>query len=110
MPLSLLTMGASLKIRGEKDCVRWALTASLLKVLVMPLLFLSLSVALGLRGVELAVMLVVFGSPAAASSFAMAYQMGADHRLASLIMVFSNLFCLLTLFLFVFGLRFLGWL
>jgi len=110
LPLSLLTLGANIHFRGEETNIRRAVSASLLKVAVFPLVMIPLSVMLGLRGADLAVMLVIFGAPAASSSFPMAYQMGADHKLASLIIVFTHVLCLPVMFCFIFVLRFMGWL
>jgi len=55
-----------------------------------------------------AVLMVIFGAPASVSSFAMAHQMGGDHKMASMIVVFSNVLCIFTIFGFVFCLRSLG--
>ncbi len=47
------------------------------RLLLLPLVMLSLAWALGFRGMELFLVLMVFGTPVAASSYPMAQNMGA---------------------------------
>jgi predicted permease len=68
-----------------------------IKVVLLPLVAVSLSVALGYRGPELLVLLVMTASPAAVSSYAMAMEMGGDGPTASNILIittFSSAFML----------------
>lgn len=108
LPLSLLVQGAGIRFQGQGRAVGLGLISALLKTLVAPLLMLGLAWLLGFRGVDLAVTMILFGAPASVSSFAMAHQMGGDGRLASLIIVFSNVICMGTIFCFVLALRLLG--
>ena len=63
---------------------------------------------MGFRGEALACILIVFGGPVAISSFAMAQQMDCDESLAANVVVFSSLFCIVTLFFWIFSLSFFG--
>ena len=108
LPLSLLVQGADIRFHGAGQCMRRALTAALLKTVALPVVALSLAWVLGFRGMDLAVLMIVFGAPASVSSFAMSHQMGGDHKLSSMIIVFSNVICLGTIFSFVLVLRLLG--
>ena len=58
---------------------------------------------LGVRGPELASLMVVFGAPTAVNSFTMAQQMGGDEELAGQQVVFSSALSTITVFLFVFA-------
>ena len=49
---------------------------------MVPLIFLSLAVALGIRDVSLAALIAVYASPTSVSSFPMAQQMGGNGDLA----------------------------
>ena len=60
---------------------------------------------LGMRGVELASLLIIFGAPTAVNSAVMAQQMGSDADLATEAVVFTTAFSALTVFLFVFVLK-----
>jgi len=108
LPLSLLVQGAGIRFQGEGQCLRRSLAAALIKTLLLPIAALLIAWLLGFRGMDLAVLMVIFGAPASVSSFAMAHQMGGDHKMASMIVVFSNVLCIFTIFGFVFCLRSLG--
>ena len=75
------------------------------KLVAYPLLFIALAILMGFRDAHLAVLLTVFGSPIAVSSFTMAQQMGGDDKLAGQLVVFSSLLSVFTMFLFIFGLK-----
>ncbi len=109
-PLAFVILGASFgfrKVGGRlKDL---AITLSV-KLLFFPILFLSLAILLGFRGAPLAVLLTVFASPVAVSSFTMAQQMGGDDSLADQMVVFSSILSVFTLFLLIFLLNQLSFL
>jgi len=108
LPLSLLTLGGTISFKHGYTEISQVVSASLIKVLIIPLLFIPISYLLGFRSTDIIICLVLFASPAAISCFPMAYQMGADHRLSGMIVAFTNTFALLTLFLFVYVLRVLA--
>ena len=62
----------------------------------------------GMRGVELASILIVFGAPTAVASVVMAQQMDSDADLATQAVVFTTAFSAATVFLFVFALKSFG--
>ncbi len=104
-PLAFVILGASFSFGETGRCARSLSITLGMKLLAYPLLFLALAILLGFRGAPLAVLLTVFGSPIAVSSFTMAQQMGGDDKLAGQLVVFSSLFSILTMFLFIFGLK-----
>lgn len=108
LPLSLLTLGASISFRHAEVNLRYAMGASLIKVLIIPLICLPVAYLIGLRGVDLIICLILFASPSAVSCFPMAYQMGADYRLSGMIIAFSNTLAIFSLFAFVFVMRLLA--
>jgi malate permease and related proteins len=65
---------------------------------------------LGFRGEALLGLMVLFASPTAVSSYTMAQQMGADGKLAGQLVAFTTGVSLLTIFLFVFLFKQLGYL
>ncbi|MGN0779354.1 MAG: AEC family transporter [Aristaeellaceae bacterium] len=101
-PLSLLVLGASLRWKGVKDNRRLLTWTVVCKQLVIPFAMLGLAVALGFRGMELGVMVILFGAPTAVSSFTMAEAMGGDAPLAANLVVMSTIFSMPTLFLMIF--------
>ncbi len=109
-PLALVALGGSFEIGRVRGNLR-PLTIGLLgKLVVVPMIFLPISVLLGFRGPELIGLMVMLGSPAAVSSYTMAQQMGGDGELAGELVVFGTLFSVLTIFLWTFLLKSLGYL
>lgn len=109
-PLALFILGASLdfgKARANGKLLVISITGRLIGV---PLIFLSLAIALGIRDVSLAALIAVYASPTSVSSFPMAQQMGGNGDLAGGQVVFTTVFSILTVFLWVFALRSLGYL
>lgn len=109
-PLALFLLGASLDFGKARANRRLILASVLGKLVVVPLVFLSLAVALGIRNVSLAALIAVFASPVSVSSFPMAQQIGGNEDLAGAQVVFSTAFSVITVFLWVYLLRVMGWL
>jgi len=109
MPLALFTLGASLRLGGEPQELRIVLAASLIKLIIMPLVAILIAYRLAFDQVQMAVAFAIFAGPPAVSCFPMAFQMGADHHLTSLIIVLGTGLSAVTMFGFVLALRMLGW-
>ena len=107
-PLALFLLGASINFGKTGSHARQLSICVLSKLVIFPLLAVILSALMGMRGVDLACMLIVFGAPAAVNSAVMAQQMGSDGDLATEAVVFTTAFSALTMFLFVFALKTLG--
>ena len=76
----------------------------------MPMIMLSIAFALGFEGAPLSVLIVVFASPIAVSSYVMAKNANADYELAGQLIVVTSLFAVVTVFLFIYVFRILGFL
>ena len=109
-PLALFTLGASLDFGKARANSRLLAIGVAGRLVVVPLIFLSLAVALGIRDVSLAALIAVYASPTSVSSFPMAQQMGGNGDLAGGQVVFTTVFSILTVFLWVFALKSLGFL
>ena len=107
-PLALFLLGASINFGKTSAHARQLSICVLSKLVIFPLLAVILSALMGMRGVDLACMLIVFGAPAAVNSAVMAQQMGSDGDLATEAVVFTTAFSALTMFLFFFALNTLG--
>lgn len=101
-PLSIVVLGASFTFSSVKGYLREILITVSARLIIVPLLLLSIAALLDFRGEALACLMAVFGSPIAVSSFAMAQQMGGDEKLAAQSVVISSVFCLFTLFGWIF--------
>ena len=75
------------------------------RLIVMPLIFLTIAILLGFRGEELIALMVMLAAPPAVSSFTMAQQMEGDSELAGGLVVFGSLFAVLTMFVWIFALK-----
>lgn len=108
MPVALICIGATFRFDSLKQRFGFALSASLLKVMVVPLIMVSLAAAIGFRGSQLGVIMILFGGPTAVSSYIMAKNMKSDYELAGQIVLLTTLICMGTLFAGVFTLDLLG--
>ncbi len=107
-PLSLIVLGASLDFALLKSNSLRVLLSVSARLIFVPLAALTVAALLGFRDTDIAILIAVFASPTAVSSYAMAQQMDADAPLAGQIVAVSTAFCVFTVFLFVFGLDLIG--
>ncbi len=101
-PLAIVVLGASFTFSSIKTSLKELAITVCTRLLIVPALAVTAAVLLGFRGEALVCLMVAFGAPTAVSSFSMAQQMGGDEELAAQIVVFSSVFCLLTLFGWIF--------
>lgn len=109
-PLAFVVLGASFNFGDITKYAKQLSITLFVKLLFFPALFIALSVLLGFRNADLAVLLTVFGAPIAVSSFTMAQEMGGDEKLAGQLVVFSSVFSVATIFLIIFVLKELAFL
>lgn len=106
--LAMVVLGANL-VFSELKKNRGAITAVLLiRLILLPLIMVPLGWLIGLRGVELFLILMIFGTPVATSSYPMAENMGGDGQLAGQLVFVSTVASLGTIFLFIFAMSRLG--
>ncbi|MBR4950303.1 MAG: AEC family transporter [Clostridia bacterium] len=106
-PLALIALGSEFVFTDIKGYVKEIIVSVSARLIVVPLIGLSLAILMGFRGEALACLMIAFGSPLSVSSFAMSQQMGADEKLCAQTIVISSAFCLVTLFLWIFLLSYL---
>lgn len=107
--LALISLGAGFSFKSLKGNLKLASAVTFIKIVFQPLLGVAIGYLLGFSGLELLVAFIVFGTPAAVSSYIMAKNMKSDYELAGQILLLSTVFCILTVFLGVFAMRCLGW-
>lgn len=96
--ISFISLGVSLDL-GETKANRRPLTYGiLLRMILVPLVFLPLSVALGFRGPTLCALMVLFAAPTAVASYPMAVAMGADGPLAGQMVCLTTVLSVCTMF------------
>lgn len=97
MPLALISIGGSLSLAGlMKRRFLW-ISASMIKLLLLPLGVWAGTILLGISDNAASAAVITSACPAAVSGFAMADAMGADSELAGEIISATTLFSILTL-------------
>ncbi len=104
-PLSLLVIGATFVWGDAMKKARPTLLAGVIKLVVLPAVFLPAAVALGFRDARLMAILIMLGSPSTPSGYIMARQMGNDSVLANGIVVLTTLLAAVTITGWIFLLR-----
>jgi len=96
LPLALLCTGAALDFRSLRLERNNALIATAAKLVVIPLLFTLGGYALGFRGIELGILMLMSSAPTAAASYVMVRAMGGNATLAANIIALTTLGSLVT--------------
>ena len=107
-PLGLIILGASINIMSVKQNAKRLVFAIGGKLIVIPVIILTIAILMGFTGGELAILLALFASPTAISSYSMAVEMGHDGELAAQIVMFGTVICIFTMFVFIFILKHIG--
>jgi len=108
-PLALIILGGSVTFTLKRINLKPLMIGVLNRLIIVPAIGLLISIAFGFRGLELVLLMSMFASPSAVSSYTMAQQMGGDSELAGQLVVFTTAISLITLFLWISGLMFLGY-
>ena len=101
-PQALVILGGSFHFSSIKHHWKSLLLGVGGRLLLVPMLFIPISIFFGFRNAELVTLISMFGAPTAVSSYTMAQQMGADDELAGHLVVFAALFSVFTMFLWIF--------
>lgn len=108
-PLAFLILGGDLKFGSMLKNVKFSIFSVLGKILIIPAIMLPISALLGFDKLEMAILVAVFATPNAVSSYAMARNYEADYDLAGEIITLGTLLSVLTMFVFITLTKYLGW-
>lgn len=100
-PFAFLILGGDLKFGNMLRNIRFSALSVLGKIVVIPAVMLPISAMLGFNQLEMAVLIAVFATPNAVSSYAMARNYEADHELAGEIITLGTLLSIFTIFVFI---------
>lgn len=100
-PFSLFLLGASFEFNSITKFKKQIFISVFGRLVVVPVMVLIVAMLLGFTDIELGCIMIIFSSPTAVSSFTMAKTMGANSDLASAIIVFTSMFCIFTIFLYI---------
>jgi len=107
-PLALFLMGGEFRFRRLNNNLWKVLSATVARLVLVPLAAMLVFIPMGFRDIDLSVMLCLFATPAAVSGYIMATNMGCDGELSGQIVVVTTVSSCLTIFLFIFALRSIG--
>lgn len=107
-PLSLVALGGSFTVSKVKEYKKQLTIGVLGRLVLSPLLMVSVGILLGFRNELLIPLLIMSGAPTAVSSFPMAQQMDGDGELAAGLVVFTSGFAIFTMFVWIFVLKQMG--
>ena len=108
-PVAFLILGGDLKFGNMLKNVKFSLLSVLGKTVIIPLVMLTVSSLLGFNKLEMAILVAVFATPNAVSSYAMARNYEADYELAGEIITLGTLLSIFTMFVFITISKSLGW-
>lgn len=96
LPLALMAIGGGFSFEKLRGDLVTASLASAIKTIWMPLLVAALLVAMGVRGMDLGIGVLIAGTPAATANYIMADQLKGDAELAGTIIMLSTLLSAVT--------------
>jgi predicted permease len=97
-PLALISLGAGVDMQVLKTKIKLSLTATLIKTVISPIIFVIPAILIGFRNEALTVIFVLFAAPTAVSSYIMAKNMNSDADLAGQILALTTIICPVTIF------------
>lgn len=107
-PIALIAVGAGFDSKQAISKVRPAVCASLIKLVILPCIFVPLAVCFNFNASEVIAVLIMTGAPTTVTSYIMAKNMDNDAVLSSNIIVMTTLLSSVTLTIWVFLLRSMG--
>lgn len=107
-PLALFVLGGTLHFNEISHNLKYLVPTLSFKLLILPAVMMAIGYAFGLRELELFLLVAIYGTPVAAASYPMAQNMGGDGELAGQLVVISTVVSVVTLFFWIFLLRFVG--
>jgi predicted permease len=109
LPLALICIGGTLSLASLRKSGKLAVSASLVKMVWLPLFCTLAAWLVGFRGAELGILFLYFGSPTAAASYIMARTANGNYELAAAIIVLTTLAAAVTTNIGIFILQWGGW-
>lgn len=107
-PLALIGLGAGFEGRKAIKKIRLTAVCTVVKLLLLPALFLPLALWLGFTGEKLVAILVMLGSATTPSCYIMAKNMGHEGVLTSGTVVATTFFSSISLTFWIFVLKYIG--
>lgn len=100
-PLALITLGGSFAFKASAKYWRQLTAVVLVKLVIVPAIAIPIAIAIGFTSYEIACVFALISAPTAVASFAVAQQMDGNDELAGQIVVFTSIFSMLTIFVWI---------
>ncbi len=107
LPLALIGIGGSMNLSAIKKASKISIYASLIKIVMAPVIFTFAAYWIGFRSTDLGIIFVIFACPTAIASFVMTIALGGSARIAGNIIVISTLGSVVTYTVGLYLLRYL---
>ena len=104
-PVLLIFVGALLTFDNLRKYAKIVTGYTILRLIMIPLVATLIGVALGFRGVDLAVIMLMFATPAPVATVGMAAGQKKDSVLAGLLVAVPSILSVVTIFFFIFVLN-----
>lgn len=108
-PLALITIGAGFEGRKALAKIAPTMAASMIKLVLQPLVFLPVAAWMGFSGEKMIAILIMLASPTTPSCYIMAKSMNNDEVLTASVIVTTTLMAVFTLTGWIFLLKTLGY-
>lgn len=109
LPLALMCIGGTLSLKSLRESGGLVISASLMKMVWLPMICTFGAWVLGFRGAELGILFLYFGAPTASASYVMVRAANGNHELAAAIIVMTTLAAAVTTNIGIFILQWGGW-
>lgn len=109
-PLALIAIGAGFQGRQALAKCKSAFGAAFIKLIGLAAVFLPIAVWMGFRDQKLLALIIMLGSPTTPTAYIMAKNMQGDEVLSSSVIVITTLLSSITLTIWIFVMRSLGYL
>ncbi|MEG0823258.1 MAG: AEC family transporter, partial [Erysipelotrichaceae bacterium] len=104
-PLALIAIGAGFKGKEAITKLKPTIIAAFIKLLLQPMIFLPIAIAMGFTGDKMIAILIMLGAPTTPSCYIMAKNMNNDEILSSSVIVMTTLLSSITLTMWIYFLR-----
>ena len=108
-PMALIAIGAGFEGRKAIKKLKPTIIATTIKLVIQPLIFLPVAVAMGFEPEKIVAALIMLGAPTTATSYIMAKNMNHEGVLSSSIVVLTTLVSAFTITAWIFILRTMGY-
>lgn len=109
-PLAMICVGGNLVFHGFGQKFKYVVSASLVKLFIMPIIAVIVAYLFGFRDSDLTIIMIVNALPMAVGAYVMQAELGGDTYIGASTLMITMTLSAFTLTLFIFLFRVFGWL